>query len=142
MLSKSLIQFSVGGWGRVPSRLFDLRPQCGGGDDDNGDLLQKAPARAVAPSVPSLQQATAAPHLHRRPRGTHGKSGSVPSVATAPSPRSWCSQGFACALPESVPILCKFWQLYGGLMASSSKRARATPRSAAPRAPAPAAVPC
>ena len=32
------------------------------------------------------------------------------------SPRSWCAQGFTCALQESVsPILCKFWQLYGGV---------------------------
>ena len=37
---------------------------------------------------------------------------------------------------------CKFWQLYGGLMATSSKRAYAIPRSTAPRAPAPAAVHC
>lgn len=32
------------------------------------------------------------------------------------SPGSWCTQGFVCALQESVsPILCKFWQLYGGV---------------------------
>ena len=42
-LSKSLIQFSVDGWGCVPSLLFDLRPNYGGGNDDNGDLLQKVP---------------------------------------------------------------------------------------------------
>ena len=36
MLSKSLIQFSVDGWGYVPSLLFDLRPNCGGGNEDNG----------------------------------------------------------------------------------------------------------
>ena len=30
MLSKSLIQFSVEGWGCVPSLLFDLRPNYGG----------------------------------------------------------------------------------------------------------------
>ena len=29
---------------------------------------------------------------------------------------SWCTQGFVCALQESVsPFLCKFWQLYGGV---------------------------
>ena len=39
MLSKSLIQFSVGGWGCVLSLLFDLRPNYGGGNKDNGDLL-------------------------------------------------------------------------------------------------------
>ena len=42
MLSKSLIQFSVDEWGCVLSLLFDLRPNYGGGNKDNGDLLQKA----------------------------------------------------------------------------------------------------
>ena len=45
MLSKSLIQFSVEGQGCVPSLLFDLRPKYGGGNEDNGDLLQKVPGR-------------------------------------------------------------------------------------------------
>ena len=60
-------------------------------------------------------------------------------------PGSWSTQGFVCALQESVfPVLCKFWQLYGGLMVTSSKRTYAMPRSTAPRAPvpAPAAVLC
>ena len=43
MLSKALIQFSVGGWGCVPSLLFDLRPDYGGGSEDNGDFLPKVP---------------------------------------------------------------------------------------------------
>ena len=43
VLSKSLIQFSVNGWGCVPSLLSDLMPNYGGGNDDNGDLLQKVP---------------------------------------------------------------------------------------------------
>ena len=56
------------------------------------------------------------------------------------SPGSWCAQCFVCALQESVsPVLYKFWGSPVGLMATSSKRAYATPRSAAPRAPAPAA---
>ena len=37
MLSKSLIQFSVDGWGCVPSLLFGLRPIYGSG---NGNLLE------------------------------------------------------------------------------------------------------
>ena len=36
MLSKSLIQFSVGGQGCVPSLLFDRRPNYGWGNEDNG----------------------------------------------------------------------------------------------------------
>ena len=35
MLSKSLIQFSVEGLSYVPSLLFDLRPNYGGGHEDN-----------------------------------------------------------------------------------------------------------
>ena len=45
ILSKSLIQFSVVGQGCVLSLLFDLRPNYGGGNEDNGDLLQKVPCR-------------------------------------------------------------------------------------------------
>ena len=41
MLSKALIQFSVDGRGCVPSLLFDQRPNYGGGDEHNGDLLPK-----------------------------------------------------------------------------------------------------
>ena len=43
MLNKSLIQFSVDGWGCVLSLLFDLGPDYGGDNEDNGDLLQKIP---------------------------------------------------------------------------------------------------
>ena len=32
------------------------------------------------------------------------------------SPGSWCTPVSVCALQESVsPVLCKFWQLYGGV---------------------------
>ena len=41
MLSKSLIQFSFDVQSCVPSLLFDLRPNYGGGHEDNGNLLQK-----------------------------------------------------------------------------------------------------
>ena len=37
MLSKSLIQFSVDGWGCVPSLLFDLRANYSGGNAENED---------------------------------------------------------------------------------------------------------
>ena len=45
MLSKSLIQFSVDGRGCVPSLLFDLRPNYGGGNEDNVILLHKVLCR-------------------------------------------------------------------------------------------------
>ena len=43
MLSKSLIQFFVDGQVFVPSLLFDLRPNSGEGNEDNGNLLQEVP---------------------------------------------------------------------------------------------------
>ena len=43
VFSKSLIQFSVDGKDCVPSLLLDLRPNYGGGNEDNGSLLQKVP---------------------------------------------------------------------------------------------------
>ena len=51
MLSKTLIQLFVDGRSCVPSLLFDLRPNDGGGDEDNGDLLQ-GPVHTLLPSVP------------------------------------------------------------------------------------------
>ena len=60
-LSKSLIQFSIEGWGSIPSLLFDLRPNYGGGNEDNGNL----------PVPPTLQQATAHPCFCWRLLDTH-----------------------------------------------------------------------
>ena len=54
MLSRSLIQFSVDEWCYIPSLLFDLRPNYGGGNEDNGDLLQKVPCTCTGTlSVPN-----------------------------------------------------------------------------------------
>ena len=43
MLCKALIQFSVNGQGCVSSLLLALKPNYDGGNEDNGDLLQKVP---------------------------------------------------------------------------------------------------
>ena len=59
------------------------------------------------------------------------------------SPGSWCAQGFVCALQESVSQSCvNSGSSTVGLMMTSSKRAYAIPRPAAPRAPGPVAVHC
>ena len=85
MLSKSLIQFSADGRGCVPSPVFDLRPNCGRGNEDNDDLLQK---------VPYIHCHTQCPRPCSRPPLTHafagdswtltGKSGSVSCGVIAP----------------------------------------------------------
>ena len=134
MFSKSLIQFSVDGWGCVASLLFSsvqssrsvmsdsLRelfsviyrgPNYGGGNEDNGDLLQK---------IPCTHCYTQCPQPCRRPPPTHtsagdswtlmGKSGSVSWGVTAPF--SWVLvQTRFCLCPTRVYflVLCKFWQL-------------------------------
>ena len=46
MLSKSLIQFSIDGRACVPFLLLGLRPNYGGGNEDNDDLLQNVPCTA------------------------------------------------------------------------------------------------
>ena len=84
MLSKSWIQFSIDEPGCVPSLLFDLRPNYGGGNRENGDLLQK---------VPCMNCHTQCPRPCSRPLPTHtstrdswtltGKSGSASCGDTA-----------------------------------------------------------
>ena len=136
MFSKILIQFSVDGWSCVPS--ISLGPNYGGGNEDNGDLLQ---------NIPCLYCYTQCPQPCRRPPWTHasagdswtltGKSGSVSYGVTAPSP------GSVCAFRKSISQSCvSSGGSLVGLMVTSSKRAYALPRSAAPSAPAPVAGHC
>ena len=102
MLSKSLIQFSVDGQGCVPSLLFDLRPNYGGGNEDNGDLVQK---------VPCTHCYTQCPQPCSSPPPTHASAGDswtlTASLGQSPvgslllSPGSWCTR-FCYALQESI----------------------------------------
>ena len=137
MLSKSLIQFSVEGWGCAPSLLFDLRPNYGGGKEDNGDLLQK---------VPCTHCCTQCPQPCSRPLPTHastgdswtltGKSGSVSCGVTAPF--SWVLVHKILFVPSQslFPQSCvSSGGSVVGLMVTSSKGAYAIPT---PRAPVPA----
>ena len=82
MLSKSLIQFSVDGWGCVPSLLFTWGQNYGGGNEDNGDLLQKI--------------------LSRESWTLTGKSGSVSLGSLLLSPGSWCTKAlFVVMFPKA-----------------------------------------
>ena len=143
MVSKSLIQFSVDGQDCVPSLLFDLGPNYGGGTEDNGDLLQK---------VPCMYCYTQCPQPCSRPPPTHASSGDSWTLTGKSGSVSWghCSfllgpgaQGSVCALQESISQSCvSSGDSVVGLMATSSKRAYAISKSAALRAPAPVAVHC
>ena len=115
MLIKSLIQFSVDGWGCVPSLLFDLRPNDGGGIEDKFDFLQKVPCSTVANSVPN--PATG----HRWPMPLPETPGhSQASLGQF----LWSHCSFLLGpgthkllfVPSKslFPVLCKFWCLWDG----------------------------
>ena len=85
MLRKSLNQFSVEGWGCVPSLLFDLRPNYCGGNEGNGELLQKVPCMHCCTQCP--QPCSRPPLTHTSARDSWtlmGKSGSVSGRVTVP----------------------------------------------------------
>ena len=143
MLSKSLIQFSVEGQGCFPSLVFDLRPNYGGGNEDNGDLLKKFPRMHCYTQCP---QPCTDPRFCWRLLDTHRQFWVCPHTLLW----SHCSfllgpgaQGSVCALQESVSQSCVSSSgSMARIMVTSSKRAYAIPKSAAPRAPAPATVHC
>ena len=81
-------------------------PNCGGGNEDSGDPLQK---------VPCMHCYIQCPQPCSRPPSTHasagdswtltGKSGSVSCGVTAHSPGSWCAQSWAKA-NRVLPRVC------------------------------------
>ena len=112
-LSKSLIQFSVDGWGCVPFLLFDLRPNYGGGNKHNGDFLQK-----VQCIYCYTQCSQPCHHWPTPPLETPGHSWLSLNQSLMGSlllsPGSWCIQDFVCSFQESVsPVLCYLWWLCG-----------------------------
>ena len=99
MLSKSLIQFSVGGLGCVPSLLFDLRPTSGGSNEDNSNLLQKDLCPHCCIQCPD----PAAGHCQPTPPPEtpgHSKASLAQSLVWTLllSPGSWCTRFY---LPQS-----------------------------------------
>ena len=125
MLRKSLVQFSVDGLGCVPLLLFDLRPNYGGGNEQNGDLLHKVPCTHSALSAPNPAAGHSWPMpLPETPRHSWASLGQPLVGSLFLSPRSWCTEGFVCALQESVSQFCvSSGGSMVGLMATSSKRA-------------------
>ena len=111
MLSKSLIQFFVEGWGCVPSLLFDLRPNYGGGNEDNGDRLQKIPCTHCYTQCLRLCSRPLLTHTSARDTWTlMGKSGSDSCGVTAPLSWVLVRTGFCLCHPKVYfPVLHKFW---------------------------------
>ena len=145
MLSKSLIQFSVDGRSYVPSLLFDLRP----------NMVEVM--KIMATSLKRSHECTATLSVsnpaagHRRPTPPPETPGHLQASlgqsfvgSLLLTPGSWYTQGFVCALQESV--FPQSWVSSGssmvGLLATPFKKTYTIPRSVAPRAPAPVADHC
>ena len=137
MFNKSLIQFSVDGRACVPSLLLDLRPNYGGGNEDNGDLLQKVPCVHCCTQCPLPCSRPLPTHAHRRLLDTHRH-------VWVSLLWGYCSFLLGPGVQKVLFVLSKslfpqFCLSSGGsmvgFMATSSKGAYAIPRSAAPRAP-------
>ena len=81
--------------------------------------------------------------LLETPGHSQARLGQSPVGSLLLSPVSWCLQGSVCAFQESISHSCVTSSgSMLGLMVTSSKRAYATHRSAAPRAPVLAAAHC
>ena len=138
-LSKSLLQFSIDVWGCVPSLLFDLRPNYGGGNEDNGELLQKVPCTHCCTECPD----SAAGHqwpmpLPETPGHSMARLGQSPLGSLLLSPGSGVHKVLFVPSKSLFPESCvSSGSSMVVLMATSSKRAYVIPRSAAPRAAAP-----
>ena len=102
MSSKSLIQFSVDGWGCVPSLLLDLRPNYSGGNEDNGALLLKVPCSHWCAHHPWPRSRPPSTLTSARDSWTlMGMSRSVSCGVTAPFSWVLVCTGF-CLCPPSV----------------------------------------
>ena len=132
MLSKSWIPFSVDGQGYVPSLLFDLRLNYCGNNEDNGDLLQKVSCTHCHTQCPNSE----AGHICHRLLDTHGQVWvslllDHCSFFLGPYAHKFLFLPSKSLFPQSC---VSSGSSVLGLMVTSSKRAHAIPRSAAPRA--------
>ena len=112
-----------------------LGPNSGGGNENNGDFPQKIPYKSCYTQCP--QPCSRPPPTHSPPetpgypQASLGQS-SVGSLLL--SSGSWCTRFCCAALWESISQSCvNSGNSMVGLMVTSSKRAYAIPKSAAPR---------
>ena len=117
MLSKSLIQFSIEGWGCVPSVLFDLRSNYGGGNEGNETSFKWSLAHTATLSATNPVAGHCWPMpLPETPGHLRTSLGQSLLGSQLLSPGSWCTQVSICALQESIsPVPCKSLRLYCGV---------------------------
>ena len=116
MFSECLIQFSVDGWGCIPSLLFTWGQTMVEVMKIMVTSFKTSHACAATLSAPN----PAAGHCQPTPPlETPGHSQA--SLCQSPvgslllSPGSWCTRFCLCPPRVYFPVLNKFWQLYGGV---------------------------
>ena len=89
-----------------------LGPNCGGGNEDNGDLPQKTPGITAIVSAPIPAAGHLWPPHSQETPSTHRQG---PCGVTVPF--SWVLMHKVLLCPPRVyfPVLCKFWQLCSGV---------------------------
>ena len=144
MLHKSLIQFSVDGWSCIPSMLFTWSQTMVEVMKIMGTSFKRSHACTATLTAPK----PAGGHhrlmpLLETPGNSWASLGQSLVGTLLLSPGSCCTQSSVCVLKEFISQSCvSSSSSMVELMATSSKRAYAIPKSAAPKAPAPVAVHC
>ena len=142
VLSKSLIQFSVDGWSCVPSLLFTCDQTMVEVMKIMATSFKRSHACTATLSAPNPAAGHCKPSpLPKTPEHSQTSLGESLVGSQLLSPGSWCTQGSVCALQEAISQSSESsGSSMLGLMATTSKRAYAIPKSAAPKAPDPVAV--
>ena len=117
-----------------------LGPNYGGGNEDNGDLLQKVSCRHCYTQCP--QPCSRPPLTHTSAGDSWASLGQSLVGSLLLSAGSWCTRVSLCALQESVsPVLCTFRQLYGGVNGDLLQEGLCHTQVCCPQSPCPCSSP-
>ena len=120
-----------------------LGPHYGGGNEDNDDLPRKIPCMYCHTQCPlPCSKPPLTPASARDSQTPTGKSRTVSCGVTAPFSWVQVHKVLLCLLRVYFPVLCKFWQLYGGVKGNLLQEGLCHTQVSAPRAPIPVADHC
>ena len=115
MLSKSLTQFSVDWWSCVPSLLFTWGQTMVEVKKIMAVSFKRSHACTPTLSAPNPSAGHHRPTpLLETPGHSQASLGQSLTGSLLLSPESWCTRFCLCLPRVYFPVLCKFWQLYGG----------------------------
>ena len=144
-LSKSITQFSVDGWNCVPFLLFTwVQTMVEVMKIMRINLLQKIPSCIATLTAPNPAASYHRPMLSLETPG-HFRVNLGHSLVGVTVPFSWVLVHTRfCLCPPRVyfPVLCKFWQLYGGVNGDLLQEGLCHTQVCCTQSPIPVAVHC